>query len=67
MARAGFDPRQGAALWENMSKAGGQPPEILSTHPSHGTRIRDLQARVPQANALRDQARAAGLNPQCKP
>ena len=50
-----------------MGQGGEQPPEILSTHPSHATRIRDLQARVPQANALRDQARAAGRDPQCKP
>ncbi|WP_162064112.1 M48 family metallopeptidase [Vibrio taketomensis] len=44
MAKAGFDPRQSIALWQNMAKAskGQQPPELLSTHPSHGTRIQDL-------------------------
>ncbi|GAK86237.1 Zn-dependent protease with chaperone function PA4632 [Vibrio ponticus] len=44
MARAGFDPKQSIALWQNMAKAskGQQPPELLSTHPSHGTRIQDL-------------------------
>ncbi|GAB2650374.1 M48 family metallopeptidase [Vibrio panuliri] len=48
MARAGFDPRQSIALWQNMAKAskGQQPPELLSTHPSHGTRIEDLTATM---------------------
>ncbi|WP_394204759.1 M48 family metallopeptidase [Shewanella waksmanii] len=44
MARAGFDPAQSMLLWQNMAKAGGeQGPELLSTHPSHGHRIADLQ------------------------
>lgn len=44
MAKAGFDPRESVTLWHNMAKAsqGQQPPELLSTHPSHSTRIRDL-------------------------
>ena len=44
-ARAGFDPRAAVTLWEKMGKAssGGQPPQFLSTHPSHETRIKDLQ------------------------
>jgi predicted Zn-dependent protease len=50
MARAGFDPQQSIDLWVNMEKAGAQgPPEFLSTHPSHNTRIRDLKARIPHA------------------
>lgn len=53
MAKAGFDPRQSVELWKNMAKASGgqQPPELLSTHPSHDTRISDLQnelTRLPQ-------------------
>lgn len=45
MAKAGFDPAQSIKLWQNMAAAsqGGQPPELLSTHPSHNTRIKDLQ------------------------
>ncbi len=40
MARAGFDPRQSIQLWQNMSASSrGRPPEFLSTHPSHGSRI----------------------------
>lgn len=44
MAKAGFDPKQSVELWKNMAKAsdGKQPPELLSTHPSHDTRIEDL-------------------------
>jgi predicted Zn-dependent protease len=66
MAKAGFDPAQSVVLWQNMAAAGGdQPPEFLSTHPAHGRRIADLQARLPEANALRMAARARGLRPRC--
>lgn len=67
MANAGFDPRESVALWINMSKAGGaSPPEFLSTHPSHGTRITDLRARLPSAVQKWKQAKAHGRNPQCE-
>ncbi|CCN50074.1 putative Peptidase M48 [Vibrio nigripulchritudo MADA3029] len=47
MAKAGFDPRQSVELWKNMAKAskGKNPPELLSTHPSHNTRITNLSNR----------------------
>ena len=49
MAKAGFDPSHSVALWQNMAKASeGQPPEFMSTHPSHGTRIGNLQANIPK-------------------
>ena len=42
-ARAGYDPRAAVALWQKMAaRDGGQPPQWLSTHPAHETRIRDL-------------------------
>jgi predicted Zn-dependent protease len=66
MAKSGFDPRESVALWKNMSAAGGgQPPEFLSTHPSHGTRIGNLERRIPAAMKLREQARARGKRPDC--
>ena len=67
MAKAGFDPRESVTLWVNMGKAGGQtPPEFMSTHPSHETRITDLQNQMPTALNLRKEARANGKKPQCK-
>lgn len=66
MAKAGYDPRAAVELWQNMaSQGGGQPPEFLSTHPAHGTRIEDLQEDMDQALALYRQARAQGRLPDC--
>lgn len=66
MARAGFDPEESVSLWRNMAQAGGgSPPELLSTHPSNETRIRNLEARIPAAAKLRDAARQAGRRPAC--
>lgn len=49
MAKAGFDPRESTELWKNMAAAGGgQPPEFMSTHPSHETRIGNLAANIPK-------------------
>jgi predicted Zn-dependent protease len=43
-ARAGYNPRAAVSLWQKMAAvSSGQPPQWLSTHPSHETRIRDLQ------------------------
>jgi predicted Zn-dependent protease len=50
MARAGYDPREAVAFWGRMEGAGGGgPPEFLSTHPSHETRIERLRAKLPEA------------------
>ena len=50
MARAGYDPRESIGFWQRMERAGGaQPPEFVSSHPSHGTRIEQLQAEIPRA------------------
>ncbi|MFV1973102.1 MAG: M48 family metallopeptidase [Thiohalobacterales bacterium] len=66
MARAGFDPRESVQLWKNMARKGGdQPPEFLSTHPSHNTRINDLVARLPLTLRLMNQAQQRGRRPDC--
>jgi predicted Zn-dependent protease len=66
MAKAGFDPRQSVTLWRNMGQTGGQkPPELLSTHPSDETRIRQLEKRLAVSMPLYEQARAQGRKPQC--
>jgi predicted Zn-dependent protease len=65
MAKAGFNPLESVALWENMAKANSGPsqPEFFSTHPSSQTRIKDLQAKMPPAlNAYK----AAAARPNCK-
>lgn len=44
MARAGFDPYEAVNIWKKMSGATtAAVPEIMSTHPSHESRIADLQ------------------------
>jgi len=68
MSKAGFDPRQAVNLWQNMARLGGEkPPEFASTHPSDATRIRQIEARLPQDLPLYEQARAGGKRPQCGP
>lgn len=50
-AAACFNPEESVPLWERMNAASGgrAPAEFSSTHPSPETRIRDLQALMPQA------------------
>lgn len=52
MAIAGYDPGEAARLWQRMKAKGGEaPPEILSTHPSSDSRIRNLTQLAPGARA----------------
>lgn len=56
MARAGYDPRAARDLWVRMgelsAKMGRSAPEWMSTHPSNASRIRDIEAMLPEALAL---------------
>lgn len=51
MALAGYDPHKAVDFWKRMDSQKGQaaPPEFLSTHPAHGTRIADIQKHMPEA------------------
>lgn len=51
MAKAGYDPRGAVAFWRRMkASAGGKaPPQFLSTHPSDETRIKKIEAELPEA------------------
>lgn len=58
-ARGGYDPRAAITLWEKMQKAAnGQPPQFLSTHPSHDSRIADLRSYAARVMPLYEAARA---------
>jgi predicted Zn-dependent protease len=62
-ARAGYDPRAAVAVWHKMAalgrqKGGGQPPQFLSTHPSHETRIKEIEANLPRVMPLYESAKA---------
>jgi predicted Zn-dependent protease len=50
-AMAGYNPREAIPLWQRMEQmaAGNKPPEFLSTHPSEGRRIDELQKYMPEA------------------
>jgi len=67
MAKAGFNPRESVTLWQKMAQAsqGDKPAEFLSTHPSHDTRIEDLQEQMPKALKFQQQANASGKTPRC--
>ena len=64
MARAGYDPREAIAFWERMAEAAGSgsPPEWMSTHPSHGSRINRLKELLPAIIAEEETARKTGTS-----
>jgi predicted Zn-dependent protease len=51
MAKAGYDPHAAVAFWQRMTQAakGRRPPEFLSDHPSDETRVRQIEAWIPEA------------------
>ena len=49
VARAGYDPRAGVALWRKMAMLEkSAPPQWLSSHPSGSNRIAQIQKTLPQ-------------------
>jgi len=69
MANAGFDPRAGIALWQNMKALSGreQAPEWLSTHPRADERIDDMVSLLIPNLKLYNAAVEAGNLPNCYP
>ena len=56
-AKACFDPEEAPRLWQRMAQASGsKPAEFMSTHPSDATRIRQLEAWMPDALAAKQQS-----------
>ncbi|HKT73444.1 MAG TPA: M48 family metallopeptidase [Steroidobacteraceae bacterium] len=60
MARAGYDPHAAVKVWQKMMAAEkSSQPQFLSTHPSPGNRIEELEARMPKVMPLYLAARKA--------
>lgn len=58
MARAGYHPRDAISVWRKMmSSTKGSPPELLSTHPDPGNRIKDIEAHLPSVMPLYEAAK----------
>jgi predicted Zn-dependent protease len=60
MAHAGYDPAEAVPFWTRMShaSAGASPPEFLSTHPSHNSRIENIQTKyLPVARTYYEKAK----------
>jgi predicted Zn-dependent protease len=57
-ARAGYDPRAAASLWQKMAAAGGgRPPEFLSTHPDPANRQAVLAQTAQKLMPIYEQAK----------
>lgn len=49
MARAGYDPREGARFWQRFSVLKSNVPSFLSTHPAHEDRVQRLEKMTSKA------------------
>jgi len=57
-ARAGYDPRAAISVWHKMQGIDSrQPPQFASTHPSHETRIADLEMYSSKVMFLYEEAK----------
>src|SRR2546427_6334113 len=61
MAQAGYDPQEAIDFWERMERftGGDRIPELLSTHPSYGTRSKQLKEWKPEAQRHYKQYRSS--------
>lgn len=58
MARAGYDPNEAVAVWQKMSALGSSTtPEIMSTHPSNESRIKNLSEIVTKVYPLYEKSK----------
>jgi metalloendopeptidase OMA1, mitochondrial len=63
-AAAGYDPEEAVRVWQRMQQQSqGAPPEFLSTHPDHETRIKRLQEAMPEALKIFQKVKHAPENP----
>lgn len=46
MAKAGYDPKEAAGLWQRMAASGGRVPEFMSTHPDPLKRSKELEKQA---------------------
>lgn len=70
MAKAGFDPRAGIQLWQNMALANedrNKPPVWMSTHPREDDRMYDMIPLLVDNLKIYNEAQDAGHIPQCYP
>ena len=57
MARAGYDPAEAVELWKRMGQlGGGNPPEILSTHPDPAKRAAELNSQLSKVRPMYEQS-----------
>lgn len=62
VARAGYDPRAGIALWKKMGMLNkGAPPQWLSTHPAGKNRIAQIQQDLPAVMPLFAKAKGVDI------
>lgn len=66
VARAGYDPRAGVALWRKMAMLEkSAPPQWLSSHPSGSNRIAQIEKTLPQVMPV--YAKAVNAKPGALP